>query len=698
MFKVLSRFFFLILVLQFIPAQISGDEGQKLRQKLGKELEATQKEFKINKTLLPNLADKEWKVHLVAEEEAFSEVIEIQGNSILYVGKSLVADRIIIHGDGIVWVKGLIQCPIIDIRGKGLVVFETNSVGFNEGWIKLNEGTILSKGANKMNVHLRKGGLLKVGGENHGEVMTSTGDLMLDVEGNQMGDINFLSKSGKANLNIKGDLHGSFSAKGSIDLEIGGDIFHDLIGEKDIKLKAGKVLGGQLSALGNLDADVHQLGERVQPISVSAKSAKLNVVKGRFGNVSLVGNGMLNIGGASVGSISSLQGSLDIKIGAQHKGNISAGGSIKLEAHDAKGDLIAGQNLVANIKKALVAHRVATGKDASIVCELFEGNTDIKGRGQFKAVETRRKSFASLISMGTGKISIQGLHQLDTISKGALELTAKSGSGYIKSAGATKISFAGDHTGKIQTTKGPLNLLVGGRQSGHVHASSVAEVKIGVLSSGLTVLGDAKVEIGSLEVTEYEYTILELDSGTLNILSDAIFDIRGLSSDKWLKVTIKGSRNSTVKSNGHLDLTSSGPSKGTIDANGQLKLKALSHEGDVRVVGISKINITKDWFGNLKSLTKTGTSIFQVNTLRDSNLLFESDLNLKAVKVINRVPGEEQIRVGSGTLLVREELESNLYSAGKVTVKAKRIVGDVFVDDASKVDAIVRGRLRTSMN
>lgn len=626
------RFLLLILALHFSVAPIFADEARSIRQQLDREVKASQKRYGVNSTALPNLNSQDWKVHLIAEEEAFSEVIEVQGNSIVHVGKTLVADRIIIHGDGVVWVSGIIQCQTIDIRGKGLVMFDTNSVHYNRGWIKIDQGTVLSKGINQMNVHLRKGGFLRSGGDNLGEVLVSSGDLKIDVHGNQKGDINFGSSRGKVDVKILGDLEGKFSSKGAISLQVGGDLKQSLIGDSSIKIKAGKVLGDQLSAGGHLEADLHQLGERLNPTSVSAKSALIRTAKGRFGDVSLVENGEFMIGGASEGAFTSLQGSIKARIAGYHEGKISAGGAIDLDARDSKGDLVAARNLKANVKETLISHRLASGGEANVSCSIFEGNMNIKGRAMVSAMETRRGPFATLISMGSGKISVKGAHKLDTISKGNLELLANRGSGYIKSNGPAKVSFSGDHLGKI-VVKGPLDLAISGRQDGSIYAGSQAKVKISTLSSALSVMGVGNVELTKLVHAPYEDSTIQIGSGTLKVQSDCTFDIEGLSAGQWLKVSVQGKRASNATSKGHLELTSTGSSLGQIEAGGQLTLRALSHEGKVQVGETCDITIVKDWFGDIHSSEKTGTSKFTAATIRDSNLLFQGALDLKPEKL-----------------------------------------------------------------
>jgi hypothetical protein len=697
MLKDTMKFILLLLSLQVLSTQLFANDEAQLQQTLDGEIVEAQKRYNINPAVIPNFKGNDWKVHVIAEEDAYSEVIEIQGNSIVHVGQSLVADRIIIHGDGVVWVKGLLNCPIIDIRGKGLIMFDTNSVNFNGGWIKLDTGVILSNGKNKMNVHLRNGGFFKSGGDNHGEVMVSDGELKLDVQGDQMGDINVLSPGGKANLKISGDLGGAFSSKGPISLQVGGDIQKSLIGESDVTLKAGKILGQQLSALGHLDADVHQLGERIQPISVQAKTAKIKSAKGRFGDISLVGKGELFLGGASIGSISSIQGDLLIKISKRHEGNISSGGALNFEANSSTGDMVAAKALKVVVKESLTSHRLVSGENGNISSSIFKGNIDIKKHAILMFGETLRGSFATQISIGSGKVNIKGSHHLDTLSKGSLELNAKNGSGFIKAGGLAKIYFAGDHLGKIQA-KGPLDLQVGGKQLGYVHAGSSANAKFATLASGLTVLGKAQLEIGRFEIIEYEDTNLRIGAGTLSILSDALFDIEGLASGQWLKVAIKGDRPSKASSKGHLELNITGDSSGDIETLGQLHLKAQNHEGLVNVSENCNIEVKGQWKGHLASHAKGGSSSFFAATVFDSNFLFNGGLSLKANKILNRIPGEEQIRIETGSVIVKDEIESNLMAVGKVTVKAKRIVGDVFVDKASRIDSIVRGRLKTRMN
>ena len=134
--------------------------------------------------------------------------------------------------------------------------------------------------------------------------------------------------------------------------------------------------------------------------------------------------------------------------------------------------------------------------------------------------------------------------------------------------------------------------------------------------------------------------------------------------------------------------------EGAVLVSGSWKHTALSHDGSVDVTGIMEANVRGDWMGHVAVEGKGGgMSKLTAVQIIDSNLIFQCPAEVKAKSMLNQKGADESLRLKGGLVEMSEDLQAHLASTDAVVVKARRIIGDVHVDESSRIDAIIKGRL-----
>ena len=637
---------------------------------------------------LPDLKGK-WKAKVLASDSAIGEVIEVKGSTFLKVGRLLDVDRIVVHGDGILWVDGELRCSDIDIRGKGIVLFSENPLPFSGGWIRMDSGLLLAKGSNQAGVHFRKGGTLSVAAENQGDLVVSAGELRLRVGGDQVGNIDIRGAGGKSKLNLGGDLIGSLMSLQDIDLSLKGDVHSDVNSRANLSIKAREIWGN-LSSAGHSVLEIASLGSRLKPVEVNVGSLEAKIAKMGFADV--VGNQNVNyrIGGSQEGSLKSEGGNLNVVCGGDLKGDSQAGRDLSLQARSVDGSLLAGGRLQATVKEELKSHWVKSKGDATVSCGDFRGSMLVGGKAEVNGQRALLEPYHGSIEVGSGKLTWKGENQLDSMAKGDLRLVTDSSQGDFKSLANGSIKITKNNSGDF-ATKGNGTLEVAGVQSGKVASGSYAKVVVGTLSASITVANAADIAI-TKAIAEAGAESIEVGKGKVVISSANPLSVTSTLAEN-LELEVGGSQLAPVMAAGSAKVVAKEDLLDVIESKGNLSLKGRSCLAAVTVGGSFKGVVAADWSGDLK-VAGAGASSLSVLNVIDSNLLIQGNFALKAKDVDDREGLEEQIRVGGGSIVVGESIEANVLSTSDILIKARIIKVDVFVNDASEVDAIVKGRLK----
>lgn len=668
-------------------------EADALRARLNGDLRSYVASSKVNTSLIPNLASSDWKVQVLAKEEAISRVVEVQGNTVLHVGKEFRSDRIIIHGDGVVWVDGTVVCPLIDIRGRGLVVFTENPLNFNGGWILMNSGLVVSKSDNHAGVHFRQGGSLMVDQHNHGEVIVSEGILSLKVGRDQNGDITLKGTSDISNISLGGDLYGTLSSNHDVNLAMQGSIYSDLDVKKNLNLKAKNFYGDSLHVDQGLTAKLRSLGDmKEESVDVKIGFGDVSVREDSHAEVVSVSDFKFKVGQNHKGNIKSEKGHVKATVMGLCEADIWAGGDLFLVADEAKGSLYAGRNGDVSIDKQLESYLYETKNNAILKCRSFWGNIKVGEEANLKAGLMERGDFSHQVQMNRGKLEVTGLNELDVTVTNQGDLSMGENKGVIKIGGNGKVKVAGSSDKAIAIT-GNGDISIAGHQDGAIYVGSNGKVDVRQLTGQLDVVNRADVVIGETFTKEYVDGGFVVGFGSIQVKGENIVSVESTQGNGALNLKVGGGQTGDLKAAGDLSSSIAGAHDGQVDVDKNWKHSAQSHNGQVDVGGVMEAKVTGNWLGDVAVEGQGGgTSKLTATEIWDSNLIFQCPAEVKAKSMLNRSGDDESLRLKGGLVHMSDDLQAHLASTHAVVVKARRIVGDVHVDEASKIDAIIKGR------
>lgn len=663
-----------------------------LRGQLQKQLSSLTKGQNLATSVL-NLGSKDWKTQVLAKDEAFSRVVEVQGKTLLHVGKEFRADRIIVHGDGVVWVDDTVVCPLIDIRGQGMVVFKNNPLNFTGGWILMDSGLVVAKADNQAGVHFRKGGTLLVEKDNHGEVIVSEGKLSLNVGGNQNGDITLKGASDSSALVIGGDLHGFLSSQQDVKLDMQGSIYSNLLGQKSVDVSAKNFLGEWIKVQQVLKAKLNQLGQRDHSLSsVEMGEGNIDVKTSSFANLVAENNLKMKVGEDQLGSVSSLKGNLNLAVGGFCDGDLMAAQNLNLSAQRSRGEIVAGADAVVKVKDSVESYRLDAGKNGTLQCGTFWGNIKVGAKGDLATHVMDRGDFSHSIEMGSGRVAVKNVNELDIVIKDEGQIKIGENRGELKIGGDGQVDVAGTSNKDIVVSKNA-QVKVGQAQVGSVFVGGDGQVNIGELTGELEVVKTAKVAIGETKTMEYVDGGITIGQGSVQVKGNNIVAVTSTEAKQVLELTVGGAQKGPLKAAGDLNSKIKEVLEGDVEVAQSWTHSALAQSGDVKVGQLMKAKVAKNWSGDVSVMGAEGESSLSAQQILDSNLWFTSRANVVAQAMLNTDGQDESIRLKGGHIEMARDLQAHLASDGPVVVKAKRIVGDVQVDETSNIDAIVKGRL-----
>jgi hypothetical protein len=646
----------------------------------------------MNGVELPNFVSEQWKLQVLAEEEALGHLVEVQGSSFLKIGKKFQADRVIIHGDGVVWVEGLVVCPQIDIRGKGIVIFEANPLNYAGGWIKMDSGLVVAKTVNNAGVHFRKGGVLRVGGDNHGEILVSTGELKLQVKGTQFGDIRLGKNEKTANIQIGMDLYGQLESQQSVDLKLAGVVYSDLSSAKNLKIEAKALLSKKCEAVGHLVLKVKRIGERGQSsLRISSNTGELMVGESAFCDMTTEGELKISVKNDFLGKIQSNKGPVVLQ-GKDVVGDLYSGSDLSVVAQSVKGRLTALRNANLQVAESLESQLVKIGEQGVIKASNLMANVDIAGEGKISADRILKGSFYQWIHLGQGEVIVKEVNELNLEVKKNGVLKCADNTGRLKFGGSSQIEINGRGMGAISVVN-DADIFVKEGQEQSVFIGGRGQFKTSFLRAGLTIVNEAEVKIIRTESVDYEDTTISIGSGKIQIAETNDYSIEALKDQGELVLNIGAANHSDILAKGRAIINIKGDNVGSVNVANGLDWKSYSQVGPVTCMGLAKFEVKEDWRGDCVVGPVDGVVLFKARRVIDSNLLFSADADITTETILDEQSGEEVVRLNGGNIMVKGDLMANLVGSGTVKVKAHRIIGDVQVAEKSQVEAIIKGHL-----
>ncbi|MBF0197138.1 MAG: hypothetical protein HQL32_05490 [Planctomycetes bacterium] len=683
---------FTLLILPTSWAKSSTTEG--LLAKVAAEI----KEAKSKMTLdvkVPDLSPKAWKVHVLAEEETISDSIEVTGGTLLYTGNRLKAERLIVHGDGILLVDGELLCPEIDVKGNGIVIFKKNSVRYYGGQMKVGSGLVIAKSENNLNLRIRKDGAYYCGGENKGEIMID-GLATIEIKGNQEGNIIIGEGKGRpAIVNVKRNLKGKVNSQQSCDIAVEDDIFGHMDIKGNLKLSGRNLIASDITVSETLNAKLNSvISKKDKQNTLKAKQATISTVRNNVSDLHTALNLTLKVGGSHQGKMTSNTGNIDATITENSKGDIAAGNSIKAVASNLFGNITAANNANLTIKDTLESYLLKTGKNATVKAGTFKGNADIGGKGDLSAVDFVKGEFYYQVKMDHGSLKAKKNNELEiaVAKKGSVNV-GQNNRANIKIGAQGDVTVGESNTGSIIIGDNGI-VKVKREQMDVIYIGGTGDVEAGRAHKSIIVKKEAKIKLGESVDSYYDEGVIQIANGLITTIGKNSFDIQTTSADKNTKVTIGDYNEGNMDIVGTADIAVSRDQTGKTNVGKGGSLKARSHFGNITFGDAANIDITNLLCGNLYVAANKGTTTVNIGTAKDANMGIYGLCNMKTGDISNDKPGEETIFIQTGSLISKNNIESNFVAKGAMHVQARNIYGNVDIGDPnSKVDAIVKGKV-----
>jgi hypothetical protein len=295
--------------------------------------------------------------------------------------------------------------------------------------------------------------------------------------------------------------------------------------------------------------------------------------------------------------------------------------------------------------------------------------------------------------MKKGSIEVQYTNELDLMieEKGKIQLGENHG--IIKIGGDGEVMIKGSSDKEISITSNG-KISVNGDQVGAVYVGGNGAIDVGTLTGDLNVVLKAEVVLGTTKTIEYVDGGITVGAGSIEVKRDNVVAITSTKAGGALALKVGGLQDGDLTVAGDLNSNINKALQGDVLIGGSWKHSAQSHEGSVDVTGVMDATVRGDWMGHVAVEGKGGgMSKLTAVQILDSNLIFLCPAEVRAKSMLNQKGADESLRLKGGLVEISEDLQAHLASTDAVVVKARRIIGDVHVDESSRIDAMIKGRL-----
>ena len=648
---------------------------------------------------LPKFNESEWKVHVLAENEAISDVIEVSGKSLVYIGSKLFTQKLVIHGDGILFVNGELICPEIDIKGNAIVIFNDNKVKFYGGNLKIGSGLIAARKGNNLNIHIRKNGTLYAGSYNNGSIVAN-GQVTVHIDGPQKGDI-LLGKGATrdAKIFIAKNLEGKITCLQNCNVEVSGSLTGDVSVIGNLKIKAGDFLKSNMTVSKTLNGKLNSIvSAKNNRSKVTIDMGTLSIAKSAEVTINSNGDLAYNVGVDHLGNITTIKGNINASIAANCKADVDSGANANFKSTNFTGLFTVKENAVITNRKVFESYMLKTGGSCKLKTDTFKGNANVATKGDLTATNYLSAGFYHNLKMNSGSIKATEYNELliDIAKDGSVAI-GKDNTKSIKIGTKGKITIQGSCKGRI-VIGADGDVLVKKTQAGIVNIGVNGTVILGKAMKSVIVVKKATINIGTTTLSYFDDSIISIGSGDIKVSQLNQFDVIATNKDAAASLNV-GQNN-----NGDVHLAGKGNIKVGKNLTGNVKVidvatySSKNQFGKMYFGNTVKCNIIQKLQGNLYVADNSGKSYLKIGHIIDSNIGIYAWASIETIEALDVNSTREKIFLETGSLVASQNLETDFAAEKEVHVQARNIYGNVEVGhENSRVDAIVKGKMKIGL-
>lgn len=694
-------FIFVALVYSFLPvlhAKSKVDFSTKgVLGALKKEVGQLSKKGIID-IAIPSFKEDEWKIHVLAEEEAISDKIEVSGKSLIYIGNKMFTEKLVIHGDGILFINGDLVCPEIDIKGNAIVVYNENKVKYYGGLLKIGSGLIVARNSNSLNVHMRNNGIFYVGGNNNGKV-SANGQVTVYIKGKQQGDI----KIGKGNnrpakVFVGNKMVGKLDVQQHADVEIKSSLEGDVRVVGNLKIKSGDFLYSNMNVSGAMNGVMASIVSGEETSLVNVGSGSLKVVKSAMANLTSVGHFNYIVGDNQKGFLTTLKGNLTASIANACEGDVNCGASATFNTGSYLGKFSAKHNAIINAKTVFESYLLKTGGNCKLKATTFKGNAEIAKSGDLTAANFLSDKFYHYMHLGQGSVKAGMNNELEVIIKGnGLVSVGANNQQLIKIGQNGTVKIGSNNKGRIIVgANGTIS--VKRDQADTVFVGQDGTVSLGKAFKSVVVVRSAKMSIGETQKSYFDKSILKMGYGSINVKRNNNFDV--IATDKAqaanLSVGLAHKGDITLAGKGNIKILRD--SVAEVFVGNVASFQAENQTGKMHFANMLTCVISGTLMGDLYVAENPGKSSLKIGHILDSNIGIYAFANIWTDEIKDIKAGAEKVYLKTGSLIAKLNIEADFLGKHDIHVQAKNIYGNVDIgDESSKVDAIVKGKMKVGL-